>query len=220
MGNQGAPTVPSDPLDVVVPNRPGLHLLLDQPQGRSGTLTLQLAADALDRGTPVIVVLLDEAAPQYRQALARQGTDVDAAEAEGDLLYVDAHAPRVGWAHTNPATVFAETADADSILLALSEAQSAIVERAPEHMVLVSTISSLLVLEGLHATYELSQALASMAPRMGAVTLGRVVSGMHEDQEVTALRHLATTVTDLEHARADGTTVDARADLPPDRTRR
>lgn len=190
--------MPSDPLDVVVPNRPGLHLLLDGPQGASGQLALHVLADAIASGTPAVALLLDHAAPQFRQHLARLGADVDHAEETGHLYYVDAHAPRVGWAHTNPATVFAEKAGADPILLALSEAQSGLIGRAPEHLVVVSTISSLLVLEGLHATYELCQALSSMAPRMGAITLGRVVAGMHDEREVTALRHLATTVTDLD----------------------
>lgn len=212
--------MPSDPLDVVVPNRPGLHLLLDEPHGQGGPLTVTLAADAVERGTPVVVVLLDEAAPQFRQDLARRGIDVDATEAAGDIQYVDAHAPRVGWAHTNPATVFAEQPDVDSILLALSEAQSSLIERAPEHLVLVSTFSSLLVLEGLHATYELCQALASMAPRMGAVTLGRVVTGMHDEQEVTALRHLATTVTDVQDPSASTAERSVRGDQTDDPRRR
>ncbi len=189
--------------DVVVPNQPGLHVLLDDPQGQGAGLTQRLAADALDNGTATIVVLLDEAAPQFRAGLARRGVDIDEAESTRTLQYVDAHAPRVGWAHTNPATVFAEAPDTDAILLALNEAQASLVEHAPQHQVIVSTLSTLLVLEGLNEAYQLMQALSSMAPRMGAVTIGHAVPGMHDEREVTALRHLATTVTDLRSAQAD-----------------
>lgn len=202
--------MPGPRTDVVVPSQPGLHLLLDAPQGAGGSLTQRLAADGIRRGEPTVAILLDEAAPEFRAGLARRDVDVDAAEDAGLLQYVDAHAPRVGWAHTNPATVFAETADADAILLALSEAQAALVEQAPEHRVLVSTVSTLLVLEDLNEAYRFGQALASMAPRMGAVTLGHVVPGMHGEREVTALRHLASTVTDLREPAADEEEVRSR----------
>lgn len=202
--------MPADTPDVVVPQQPGLHLLLEAPHGAGASLTQRLAADALRQATPAIVVLLDEAAPQFRAGLARRDVDVDAAEADRRLQYVDAHAPRVGWAHTNPATVFAETPDPDAILLALSEAQSTIVEHAAQHRVIVSTLSSLLVLEDLNAGYEFGQALASMAPRMGAVTYGHVVPEMHGDRETAALRHLAATVTDLRPGPADGVRATAR----------
>jgi KaiC/GvpD/RAD55 family RecA-like ATPase len=183
--------------DVVVPQRPGLHLLLDGPHGSGTSLPQRLAADAVRQDTPAIVVLLDEATPQFRAGLARRDVDVDRAEGDGLLQYVDAHAPRVGWAHTNPATVFAETGEVDALLLALSEAQSQIVEHAPEHRVIVSTVSTLLVLADLNDAYEFGQALASMAPRMGAVATGHVVPSMHDERETAALRHLADTVTDL-----------------------
>lgn len=186
-----------DALDPVLPTRPGLHVLLDAPTGDHATLTQRLAHDAIQRDMATIVVLLDDAAPQFRQGLTRHGTDVDAAEHAGLLQYVDAHAPRVGWAHTNPATVFAEDPDTDALLLALNEAQTHLIENEPQHQVLVSTLSSLLVLQGLHATYEFCQTLASMAPRMGTITLAHAIPQMHDDRETTALRHLATTVTDL-----------------------
>lgn len=187
--------MPSDN-GVVVPSHPGLHLLLDQPHGDAQMLGVRMVKDALARGTPVVAVLLDEATPQFRADLSRADVDVDAAEEDGRLVYVDAHAPRVGWAHTNPATVFVEGDGADSVLLGLSEAQAGIIDQAPEHLVLVSTFSTLLVLEELNAVYEFCQSLTSMAPRMGAITVGRLIPDMHGDRERTALEHLATTVTD------------------------
>lgn len=183
--------------DLIVPSQPGLHLLLDTPQSRGLPLPARLAADLIERGWPVIGVLLDEAAPQFRAQLDRVGLDTDRAEQDGRLQYVDAHAPQVGWAHTTSATVFAETPDADSVLLAISEAQAGVVEEAPQHALVLSSLSSLLVTRGLNETYRFGQAIASMAPRMGAVAIARVVEGMHDERETTALRHLATTVTDV-----------------------
>lgn len=183
--------------DLIVPSNEGLHLLLDGPEARGSPLSPRIAAEMLDRGQPVINLLLDQAAPQYRAELEHAGVDVEQAEDDGVLSYVDAHAPQVGWAHTTPATVFAETADADALLLGLSEAQAGVVEESPRHAVVVSSLSTLLVTCGLNEAYRFGQTIASMAPRMGAVTIARVVQGMHEERETTALRHLATTVTDV-----------------------
>jgi KaiC/GvpD/RAD55 family RecA-like ATPase len=198
--------------DVVVPSTPGLHLLLDDPASRGLEIAPRLAVDRIDAGEPVLAVLLDEATPQFRSQLTQLGADTDTAEKTGNLLYVDAHAPQVGWAHTNPATVFAETEDPDALLLAVSEAQSTIVERAPQHTLIVESLSSLLVTQGLNAAYRFGQNLASMAPRMGAVALARVVPGMHDEQETTALRHLATTVTDLTDTATREESARARSD--------
>lgn len=207
--------------DPVLPTRPGLHVLLDEPTGDHATLTQRLAHDAIQRDVATIVILLDDAAPQFRQGLTRHGTDVEDAEAQGLIQYVDAHAPRVGWAHTNPATVFAEDPDTDALLLALNEAQTHLIENEPQHQVLVSTLSSLLVLQGLHATYEFCQTLASMAPRMGTITLAHAIPQMHDDRETTALRHLATTVTDLRGPSAPRTPTGSEArghETQPDRS--
>ena len=182
---------------MVLPSQPGLHLVVDRPQGPGAPLIASMAADALQQGLPVIPILVDQATPQFRAELARRGVDVDAAEARGDLIFVDAFSVRVGWAHTNPYTVFVEQQGPDAILLGLSEAQSGIVERASEHMVLVDSLSTLLVLEGLPPTYALVQSLSSLAPRLGSITVGRVIHGMHGSQEHTSLMHLATTVTDV-----------------------
>lgn len=190
----------SDLPDVVVPSEPGLHLVVDRPQGPALSTLLGFAANALADGVPVVPLLLDRAAPQFRQDLARYGVDVEGAEDHGLLHYVDAHAARVGWAHTTPCTIFVEAPGPDAVLLGLGEAQAGVVETAPWHLVLVDSFSSMLVLDGLPATYALAQALASLAPRMGAVTVGRVVAGMHSSQELAALAHLAVTVTDLSGA--------------------
>lgn len=187
---------PGNP-DVVVPTEPGLHLLVDRPQGPGSPVMMALAVHALSSGMPVVPILLDRAAPQFRAELLRHGVDAAAAEEAGLLSYVDAHALRVGWAHTTPATVFVEDQGPDAILLGLGEAQAGVVESAPTHMVLVDSLSTLLVLEGLPATYALAQALSSLAPRVGAITVARVVAGMHVDREVVSLAHLAATVTDL-----------------------
>lgn len=184
----------------LVPSKPGLHLLLDGPQTRGVPLGPRVAVELLDRGQPVVGVLLDQAAPQYRAELDRLGLEPGEAEDEGRLTYVDAHSPQVGWAHTTPCTVFAETPDADAILLALSEAQAGVVEQAPRHAIVVSSLSSLLVTRGLNEAYRFGQSIASMAPRMGAVAIARVIRGMHDERETTALRHLATTVTDVSSA--------------------
>ncbi len=188
-----SPNAPSP----VLPTRPGLHVLLDEPTNDPAHLTQRLAHDAIQRDVATIVILLDHAAPQFRQGLTRHGTNVEQAENKNLIQYVDAHAPRVGWAHTTPATVFAEEPDHDALLLALNEAQTHLIENEPQHQVLISTLSSLLVLEGLHATYEFCQTLASMAPRMGTITLAHAIPQMHDEKETTALHHLATTVTDL-----------------------
>lgn len=183
--------------DLLIPSKPGLHVLLDGPQTRGSPLAPLVAGEMLDRGHPVINLLLDEAAPQFRSHLNRLEVPVDDAEEDGRLTYVDAHAPQVGWAHTTPQTVFAETPEADALLLGLSEAQAGVVEQAPEHAVVVSSLSSLLVTRGLNEAYRFGQSIASMAPRMGAIVVARVVQGMHDERETTALRHLATTVTDV-----------------------
>ncbi len=181
----------------VMPTSPGLHLLLDRPQGPGAGLALRHAASALADGQPVIALLFDQAAPQFQARLARHGVDTTDAEGSGRLAYVDAFSVRTGWAHTNPATVFVETPDPDAILLALSEAQAGVVEIAPDHLILADSFSTLLVLHGLPETYALCQALTSLAPRLGAVTLGRLVQGMHSQEHRTALLHLASTVTDV-----------------------
>lgn len=178
-----------------MPSQPGLHLLLDEPETRALPLGPRIAGELLDRSEPVVAVLLDEAAPQFRAELEHVDVDTERAESAGTLSYVDAHAPTVGWAHTAPATVFAETQDVDAVLLALSEAQAGVVEKAPRHAVLIASLSSLLVQCGLNETYRFAQAIASMAPRMGVVAVARVIEGMHDERETTALRHVATTVT-------------------------
>lgn len=183
--------------DLIVPSQPGLHLLLDGPETRALPMGPRLAGELLDREVPVVNVLLDQATPQYRAELERLDVPTEEAESEGRLAYVDAHAPTVGWAHTSPATVFAETPDVDAILLALSEAQAGVVEQAPKHAVVVDSLSSLLVRHDLNEGYRFGQSIASMAPRMGVVAVARVVEGMHDERETTALRHLATTVTDV-----------------------
>lgn len=183
--------------DPVMPTEPGLHLLLDRPQGPGPAMARRHAAAALAEGRPVIALLFDQAAPQFQARLSRHGVDATQAEADGHLVYCDAFSVRTGWAHTNPATVFIESADPDAVLLALSEAQAGIVEIAPEHLILVDSLSTLLVLHGLPETYALCQALTSLAPRVGAVTLGRLIRDMHPREETTALLHLASTVTDV-----------------------
>lgn len=198
--------------DLVVPSQPGLHLLFDDPETRALPLGPRLAGELLDRGQPVVNVLVDQATPQYRAELARLDVPTDDHEGQGRLAYVDAHAPTVGWAHTAPQTVFAETPDVDAILLALSEAQAGVVEKAPKHAVVVDSFSSLLVTNGLNEAYRFGQSIASMAPRMGVVAVARVIPGMHDEREATALRHLATTVTDVSRS----TTADHEAAREPD----
>jgi hypothetical protein len=183
--------------DLVVPSQPGLHLLFDGPETRALPLGPRVAGELLDRGQPVVNVLVDQAAPQFRAELEHLDVPTEAAEDRGELSYVDAHAPSVGWAHTAPATVFAETPDVDAILLGLSEAQAGVVEKAPKHAVVISSLSSLLVENGLNEAYRFGQSIASMAPRMGVVAVARVIPGMHDERATTALRHLATTVTDV-----------------------
>lgn len=183
--------------DPVMPTSPGLHLLLDRPQGPGAGLALRHAASALADGQPVIALLFDQAAPQFQARLARHGVETTEAEETGRLAYVDAFSVRTGWAHTNPATVFVESPDPDTILMGLSEAQAGVVEIAPEHLILVDAFSTLLVLHGLPETYALCQSLTSLAPRLGAVTLGRMIEGMHSREHLTALLHLANTVTDV-----------------------
>lgn len=183
--------------DPVMPTEPGLHLLLDRPQGPGASLALRHAASALAGGTPVIALLLEQAAPQFQAKLSRFGVDAPAQESQGRLVYIDGFSVRTGWAHTNEATVFVESPDPDALLLGLSEAQAGIVEMAPDHLILVDSFSTLLVLHGLPETYALCQSLTSLAPRVGAVTLGRLIQGMHNEEHRTALLHLASTVTDV-----------------------
>lgn len=183
--------------DPVMPTSPGLHLLLDRPQGPGAGLALRHAVSSLANDQPVIALLFDQAAPQFQARLARHGVDTAEAEATGRLAYVDAFSVRTGWAHTNPATVFVESPEPNAILLALSEAQAGVVEIAPDHLILVDSLSTLLVLHGLPETYALCQSLTSLAPRVGAVTLGRLIQGMHNEEHRTALLHLASTVTDV-----------------------
>jgi len=187
----------SGDVDLVVPSQPGLHLLVDGPETRALPLGPRVTGELLDRGPPVVSVLLDQAAPQYRAELNRLEVPTEDAEAEGRLSYVDAHAPTVGWAHTAPATVFAEEPEVDALLLALSEAQAGVVEQAPNHAVVVDNLSSLLVANGLNEAYRFGQSIASMAPRMGAIAVARLIPGMHDERATTAMRHLATTVTDV-----------------------
>lgn len=195
-----------------------MHLFLDEPHGPSAPLVERIAADAISREVPVIAVLLDQATPQFRAALERHGVDVQQAEQDGLIVYVDSHAHRVGWAHTDPATIFVEADGPDGLLLGLSEAQAGLIERAPEHYVLVDSLSSLLLLEGLNSCYRVVQALSSMAPRLGSISVGRIISGMHTSQETTALRHLATTVTDVSEPGAQAGASEASARGADDRS--
>jgi hypothetical protein len=198
--------------DLVVPSQPGLHLLLDGPETRALPIGPRVAGELLDRGPPVVNVLLDQATPQYRAELERLEVPIEDAEADGRLSYVDAHAATVGWAHTAPATVFAETPDVDAVLLALSEAQAGVVEKAPQHAVVVDNLSSLLVRCGLNEAYRFGQSIASMAPRMGAIAVARLIPGMHDERSTTAMRHLATTVTDVSRTSTPDTSTQRTAD--------
>lgn len=159
-------------------------------QGKE-VLAKQTLIHAIQAGHPTVVVLTNETALDYLSTLRAMDEDVDAAVADGTLLFVDTYANSIGVDEPHDAVEYVESAlDLNGITIALHKQQARILDTHDEHLLVFDSVSTLVLYSNAQSTFRFLQILIGKARQIGATSLILMDAGMHSDPEVQMFRHL------------------------------
>jgi len=181
----------------------GAAVVVQGPSGHEkDAFLLQFVAEGLHRGGSALVVLSSMSPSRYLQELRSAGVNVDRAQAEGRLKFVDWFTYKEAPVQEveEEGAVFRASIDLANVGIAISRAIAAL-PRGGEKRAALEILSPALGMYDLAAVYGFAQSTKAKLERFGFTSLLVLEKEMHEERTVSSIRQPFDGVVDFERAR-------------------
>ncbi len=168
------------------------RLLLFGPsfQGKEALARQALLAN-MHLGIPAVMILTNASSQDVRMELARADPNFPQYEQDGLCWFVDAYSRQVGLKDNSRNVEHVDSpVDTNGLSLALNRIHSQVIKKAPQHLMVVDSASTLVLYSNAQATFRFLQVLIGRSRQAGAVSMVLLDQGMHSDAEVQMFKHL------------------------------